>query len=266
MREAGLSARRSPRKRDHSQGLCARRWPYNTRTPASAPPVSDSTAMTSSKLGFLPSSVLASVLATAVSLAPVQAVAAPPEEAPEGEEGSVEVGAPEEGETAEGETPEGETPVEIEPPVEEPTDEGEVEGEGEGEEEPAAEEVPTAIEDSGPLRPPEPTWGPKSQYPRNGKGMLITGGITTGLGAAFIVTSILLTRCDFDSALSCKFGDQRDFLVPTAVATTGLGLLLIGVGVANHVKYKKWQNWTPETAVVPSYVPGGGGVAWVGRF
>ena len=242
--------------------------------------------MTASKLGSLPSSVLASVLSTAVILAPVQALAAPPEEtpevgAPEGEEGGVEVGSPE------GEPPaDGVAPVEIEPPaegetpaegeeVETPEGEGEAEGEeatdeGEGEEEveePATEEPPPSLEEAGPMRPPEPTWGPKNQYPRNGKGMLITGGIVTGLGAAFIVTSVLLTRCDFDSALSCKYVDQRDFLVPSAVATTGLGLLLIGVGVDNHLKYKKWQNWTPEeTAVVPSYVPGGGGVAWVGRF
>jgi hypothetical protein len=241
------------------------------------PLVRDSTAMTASKLGPVSSSVLASVLATAVGLAPVHVLAAPPEET------EVSIGAPEEGEegapgdveTPEGETPEGETPPEGEGEVTEgetpegETPEGEAtEGEGEGEvEEPEEEVPPPVVEETGPLRPPEPTWGPKSQYPRNGKGMLITGGLVTGLGAAFIITSVLVTRCDFDSNLSCKFGDQRNFLVPTAVATTGLGLLLIGVGVANHIKYKRWQNWTPEkAAMVPTYVPGGGGVALVGRF
>ncbi len=98
--------------------------------------------------------------------------------------------------------------------------------------------------------------------------MLITGGIVTGLGAAFIATSVLITRCDYDSSLRCRYGNQRDFLVPTAVATTGLGLLLVGVGVGNHIRYKRWENWTPEkTAVVPTFVPGGGGgLAWVGSF
>jgi hypothetical protein len=96
---------------------------------------------------------------------------------------------------------------------------------------------------------------------------MITGGTVTGLGAAFIITSVLITTCDFESALACKLNDQRDFLVPLAVATTGLGLMLIGVGVGNHVKYKRWKNWTPEqTAVVPTMVPGGGGMAWVGKF
>lgn len=241
--------------------------------------------MISTKLGYLPSSALALVLATSMSLAPVQvALAAPAEGGVEGgDAGEASEGAPE-GETTEGAVEgeaaaEGETPpVDIEAPegedaegeeVEAPEDEDEGEGEDEdeGEEALSEEEVPTSMEDLGPMRPPEPTWGPKNQYPRNGKGMLITGGLVTGLGAAFIVTSVLITRCDFDSALSCKYGDQRNFLVPTAVATTGLGLLLIGVGVGNHLKYKKWQNWTPdETALVPSYVPGGGGLAWVGRF
>jgi hypothetical protein len=194
-------------------------------------------------------------------------------EAPEGEGeegGEIEIGGDEEGEAA-GEGPEGEGEgVEGEGEGEVVAvggdEEGEGEGEGEGEED--MEMAEPDLTPEGPLRPPEPTWGPKDQYPMNGKGMLIAGGVVTGLGAGFILTAVLITRCDFDSALSCKFGDQRDFLVPTAVATTGLGLLLIGVGVGNHVKYKRWQNWTPEhTAVVPTMVPGGGGgLAWVGKF
>ena len=248
--------------------------------------------MTSSKLGSLPSSVLASVLATAVGLAPVHsAFAAPPEDEGEeisvggddegeeisvggdegGDEGEeISVGGDDEGEEIAVGGDEGE---EIAVGGDEETP-AEGEGEGEGEEEEPAEEIETEAEppppaaDPGEMRPPEPTWGPKNQYPRNGKGMLITGGVTTGLGAAFIVTSVLITRCDFESSLSCRFGDQRDFLIPTAVATTGLGLLLVGVGIGNHIKYKRWQNWTPEkTAVVPTYVPGGGGgVAFVGKF
>jgi hypothetical protein len=256
--------------------------------------------MTPSKLGILPSSVLATVLATAVGVAPINsALAAPPEDEgeeisvgdPEDEGEEISVGDPEdEGEEISVGDPEDEgEEISVGDPEDEgeeiavgdPEDEGEeiAVGDPEGEETelPEAEETegeevtidePPDLADAGPMRPPEPTWGPKNQYPRNGKGMLITGGIVTGLGAAFIVTSVLITRCDFESALSCKFGDQRDLLIPTAVAATGLGLLLIGVGVGNHVKYKRWKTWTPEqTAVVPTYVPGGGGgVAWVGRF
>jgi hypothetical protein len=231
--------------------------------------------MNRTKLGHRLSS---SVLATALVFAPVQGVlAAPAAEAPaEGAEPPAEQPAEGEGETTEVTPPEGEgdgteitvggegepAPVEIEAPAE---------PEPPAEEEPAPEETeveaPPPTVEPGPMRPAEPTWGPKDQYPMTGKGMLIAGGLTTGLGAAFIVTSLLITRCDFDSALSCKFGDQRDFLVPTAVATTGLGLLLIGVGVGNRIKYKRWEKWTPETAVLPSMMPGnGGGVAWVGRF
>jgi hypothetical protein len=225
--------------------------------------------MTSSKLGSLPSSVLASVLATAVGLAPIHgAVAAPPED--EGDE--ISVGGDDEGdEISVGGDDEGD---EISVGGDDEGDEIAVGGDDEPEPEEADEEdevdeiePPPPLAEPGAMRPPEPTWGPKNQYPRNGKGMLITGGITTGLGAAFIVTSILITRCDFESSLRCRYGDQRNFLVPSAVATTGLGLLLVGIGVGNRIKYKRWQNWAPEkTAVVPTHMPGGGGLAWVGQF
>ncbi|MCA9683657.1 MAG: hypothetical protein KC457_15760 [Myxococcales bacterium] len=132
----------------------------------------------------------------------------------------------------------------------------------------AEAEAKAAAEAEGPQRPPEPTWGTKTQHPMNGKGMIITGATVTGLGAAFIVTSILITRCDFESNLSCKYGNQRDLLVPTAVTTAALGVMLLGVGLGNRSKYKKWQNWTPEkAAVAPTFMPGGGGgVAVAGRF
>ncbi|PRQ05671.1 hypothetical protein [Enhygromyxa salina] len=240
--------------------------------------------MNATKLGLR---ITSSVLATALTLAPVNgAVAAPaaaPAPAPLEPQPVEDVGdESEEPEGVEGEEPEGvtdgeagedpevEAPEELEEPeveepeVEEPEPEEEESDESEAEEE---EEADLSITPEGPMRPAEPTWGPKDQYPMNGKGMLITGGLVTGLGAGFIVTSILITRCDFDSALSCKLAPQRDFLVPLAVASTGLGLLLLGVGVGNRIKYKKWERWAPETAVVPTMVPGGGGgVAMVGRF
>jgi hypothetical protein len=239
--------------------------------------------MNATKLGLR---ITSSVLATALTLAPIHGAVAAPAAAPiappdeeaalEGEGESPEDVAPEgiapEGETPEGETPEGVTPEGVEgetPEGEDMIDPPEPEPEPEVEEpeieEPEEEEL--ALTPEGPMRPAEPTWGPKDQYPMNGKGMLITGGVVTGLGAAFILTSVLITSCNFDSALSCKFGEQRDFLVPVAVTATGVGLLLLGVGVGNHIKYKRWERWAPETAVVPTMVPGGGGgMAFVGRF
>ncbi|KIG16684.1 hypothetical protein DB30_04157 [Enhygromyxa salina] len=243
--------------------------------------------MNATKLGLR---ITSSVLATALTLAPVRGAVAAPAAAPapapldpqpvdEVDEGEDPEGEDPEGEGVdpeavtegeEGEEPVAEEPVEPEEPeVEEPEpEEPEPEPEPEEEEaEPEEEEAELPIVPEGPLRPAEPTWGPKDQFPMNGKGMLITGGVVTGLGAGFIVTSILITGCDYESALSCKLAPQRDFLVPLAVASTGLGLLLLGVGVGNRIKYKRWERWAPETAVVPTMVPGGGGgVAMVGRF
>ena len=240
--------------------------------------------MISSKLGIQLSS---SVLTTALALAPVNgAWAAPPPADPDpgGEQIDVDGSDAAEGETTEVGSPESEAAAEQSGDAE-AIEVGSPEGEAADAEAvpeqdvaegdaalPEAEELDASADEpdlapTGPVRPLEPTWGPKDQYPRNGKGMLITGGIVTALGAAFIATSVIITRCDFDSGLECRYGDQRDFLIPTAVATTGLGLLLVGIGVGNRVKYKRWENWTPEqTAVVPTYVPGGGGLAWVGRF
>jgi len=229
--------------------------------------------MTPSKFGI---QLSCSLLATAVALAPVNGalaaappsgveVSSPDDEGDEGEEIAVG-GEDDEGEelSVGGEDDEGE-----ELSVGGEGEEEEDEDEDEDEELPDAEEVadePLDLTPLGPQRPAEPTWGVKKR-PRDGKGMLITGGLVTGLGGGFIAAAILITRCDFDSALACRYGDQRDFLVPTAIATTGLGLLLVGVGIGNRIKYKRWENWAPEqTAVVPTYVPGGGGFAWVGRF
>ncbi len=88
-----------------------------------------------------------------------------------------------------------------------------------------------------------------------------------GVGAAFIVTSILITRCDFESALKCQWGNQRTFFTPSAVAVTALGGVLLGAGLGYRIRYKRWESWTPKVAVVaPTLLPSGGGVAAVGRF
>ena len=200
----------------------------------------------------------------------------PDGEAPDGETpaGETADGMTPDGETADGMTPDGEPSdsemSEDETAEDEASDEDTEDEDAEdedAEDEATGDEDAAALAPPGPQRPPQPVWGRKGQYARDGKGMLIAGGVTAGLGTAFIITSVLITRCDFDSALSCRYGDQRDFLVPTAVAATALGGLLIGVGFALRSRYKKWERWTPEkAALVPTFSPEGGGVALVGKF
>lgn len=248
--------------------------------------------MNVSKLGL---SFTSSVLAIALSVAPVHgAIAAPAEDdTGEGDDAEGDADAPAEGDDAapedgEGDPVEGDATDEGDPAEGDATGEGDpAEGDATGEGDPADEgevdasedtevevgeedmegEDELAIVDEGPLRPPEPAWGPKKQYPMNGKGALITGGVVAGLGVVGIVTSLLVTRCDFEASLSCRYNDQREFLIPLTVTITGLGLMLVGVGIGNKIKYKKWENWDPDkTAVVPTMMRGGGGLAWVGRF
>ena len=48
--------------------------------------------------------------------------------------------------------------------------------------------------------------------------------------------------------------------------------MLLAVGVGYHLRYKKWERWTPEgdkkTALIPTPAAfrGGGGLVWSGRF
>jgi hypothetical protein len=116
----------------------------------------------------------------------------------------------------------------------------------------------------GPERPPEPKFGDR---PATGKGLVIAGAAVAGAGAIFIVTGLLLTRCDYESNLQCRFGDQRNFLLPSAITVTALGGVLLGAGLGYRARYKKWEAWTPKQAVVvPTFLPGGGGVAAAARF
>ncbi|MEZ4380243.1 MAG: hypothetical protein R3A79_02770 [Nannocystaceae bacterium] len=180
-------------------------------------------------------------------------------EAPEGE--GVE-GEGAEGEGAEGEGAEGEG-AEVEEPVAEP--------EPEPEPEPVAEVAPPPALPEGPTRPPEPTIAGK---PAKGKGMMIAGGVLLGGGIAGTIASILLTSCpEPANTVGCKYSTHRTLAVPVAASVTLAGGLLLGVGVAYAVRYKKWQNWKPEddkkiknTALVPTFMPGGAGLGYVGRF
>lgn len=137
---------------------------------------------------------------------------------------------------------------------EEPADEGEP---GAAPPEEAAAE--------GPPRPPEPKFG---KHSATGRGMMLAGTVLTGVGAGLIAFSWIATECNYDSAFECKFADQRTFFVPTSVALTGLGLVLLATGLGYRGKYKRWENWQPgqQAMVVPTVMRGGGGLGLVGRF
>ncbi len=122
----------------------------------------------------------------------------------------------------------------------------------------------------GPERPPEPTVA-NGKYKAKGTGLMISGGALLGLGAAGMITSILLTRCDEPAdTFSCKNQAHNTFAVPATAAATLLGAVLLFVGVGYRVRYKRWQNWTPEnapkTAVYPTLIRGGAGVGYSLKF
>jgi hypothetical protein len=110
--------------------------------------------------------------------------------------------------------------------------------------------------------------------PAKGKGMMIAGGVLLGGGIAGTIASILLTSCpEPANTVGCKYSTHRTLAVPVAGSVTLVGGLLLGVGIAYAVRYKKWQRWKPEddkkikkTALVPTFMPGGAGVGYVGRF
>ncbi|RMG99819.1 MAG: hypothetical protein D6705_02060 [Deltaproteobacteria bacterium] len=209
------------------------------------------------------------------------------EGAPEGNasaEGEGAEGEPTEGEAAAGEGAEGE-PTEGEAAAGEGAEGESTEGEtaageaaaGEAEEATAAEEEAAAppegppapaVEDQGPQRPEEPTIGGK---PAKGVGLMAAGGTLLGLGVVGIVTTSLITRnCSFDGPLKCKYRNQDSFLIPLTAAPAVLGVILLSVGIGYRVRYKKWENWTPEGSRKAAVVPFGGrssaGLAVVGRF
>jgi hypothetical protein len=129
----------------------------------------------------------------------------------------------------------------------------------------AEAEAAQALEDE---RPPEPRIGKK---PAKGKGLMIAGGTLAGVGLGLTVAFTLMTRnCSFDGPLQCRLQNQDDFLIPMGAAALLTGVMVLGVGVGYHIRYKRWERWTPEngkrTAFVPTASRNGGGLAVVGRF
>ncbi len=195
-----------------------------------------------------------------VDAAPVEAAdGAPAEGAEDGAPVEGAEGAPVEG--AEGAPAEGaDAPLEPMPPAEpEPVAE------------PEPEPLPVIAPPIDSDRPKEPTIAGK---PAKGKGMLIAGGVLLGGGVVGTVATILLTRCpEPANTVGCKYQEHRFFAVPVATSGTLVGVLLLGVGLGFNIRYKKWKNWKAEdkkvlkeSALVPTFSPGGAGLGYIGRF
>ena len=251
-------------------------------------------------------SLVSSLAAAALAIAPIHAAMAAPEDdaaaeetpegdAPEGEEaaeGETPEGETPEGETPEGETPEGETPEDMTPEEAEAAAAAEAEAAAAAEAEAAAaaeaeaaaaaeaEAEAAAAAEAEAAEPPPPSFIPeeddKPEEPRiagkpaTGKGLIIAGSVVAGVGAAMTLTFSLITRkCSYDGPLQCRLENQDRFLIPMGAATLLTGTMLLGVGIGYHVNYKRWERWSPQekkTVIVPTTLPGGGGLAWVGRF
>lgn len=127
-----------------------------------------------------------------------------------------------------------------------------------------AEATPSFLEDD---RPPEPRIANK---PAKGKGLMIAGGTVAGVGLGTTIAFTLITRnCSYDGPLQCRLQNQDNFLIPMGAAALLTGVMLLGVGVGYHVRYKRWEKWSPEekkTAVVPTATRNSAGLAVVGRF
>lgn len=197
------------------------------------------------------------------------------EDAPDGEEADTDGDEASEGEDGE-DGEDGEEEADGEAGDEEAADEEaeeaeeaeEVEAEAEEETEEEVQETPAPPE---PVAAPEPEdeRGPPPMYGEreaNGKGLLIAGGVVTAGGLAFLGASIAVTRCD-PNRPNCPYGDDDLFLIPSAIAVTGVGAMLLVAGGINMARYKKWQRGELKTTyVAPSMLRGGAGVTAVGRF
>jgi hypothetical protein len=142
-------------------------------------------------------------------------------------------------------------------------------------EEPKPEEVapaPAPVIPEGPERPPEPTIG-NNKYKAKGTGLMIAGGTLFGVGLAGVLTTYFLTRCDeIEDSFACKNKQNSTFAVPATASLALLGAVLLFVGVGYHVRYKRWERWTPEsvakkkTALTPTLLRGGGGLSYTVKF
>jgi hypothetical protein len=142
-------------------------------------------------------------------------------------------------------------------------------------EEPKPEEVapaPAPVVPEGPERPPEPTIG-NGKYKAKGTGLMIAGGTLFGVGLAGVLTTYFLTRCPRSPTPSpARTSSTTPSPCPRPASLALLGAVLLFVGVGYHVRYKRWERWTPEsaakkkTALTPTMLRGGAGLSYTVKF
>lgn len=134
--------------------------------------------------------------------------------------------------------------------------------------------APAPVVPEGPERPPEPTVG-QGKYKAKGTGLMIAGGTLFGVGLAGVLTTYFLTRCpeeDLENNFACKNRQHNTFAIPATASLALLGAVLLLVGAGYHVRYKRWERWTPEaaakkkSALSPTFLRGGAGLSYTLKF
>jgi hypothetical protein len=95
-----------------------------------------------------------------------------------------------------------------------------------------------ADEDPGPILPDEPRYGDK---PMTGRGQIWAGIVAGGGGVVALTASLLMTTCDYNSALGCRFGQSRPVTVAGSASIIATGAVLIVGGLAHRYRYHRWQ-------------------------
>lgn len=97
--------------------------------------------------------------------------------------------------------------------------------------------------------PPEPRIAGR---PRTGKGMMIAGGATLGVGVVLAAVFGGVTQgCRDDGPLQCRAREQDTVLLPLGLTFAAAGVMLLAVGGAYLGRYRRWQR-AASLAVVPA--------------
>ena len=102
-----------------------------------------------------------------------------------------------------------------------------------------------------------------SKFKAKGTGLMISGGVLLGAGLVGVITSYFLTRCpegEVENSFACKNRQHNTFAVPATGAAALLGAVLLIVGLTYRARYKRWENWDPnsaKTAFRPSFTANG---------
>jgi hypothetical protein len=131
---------------------------------------------------------------------------------------------------------------------------------------PAQPTVRVAPTPAAPLLPPA-SGDAADAPPSKGTGLIIAGGILTGLGALNLATAPL---CKIDDLI--KDPDIQDVCLVASLVVGGamlaVGVPLLVVGIGNRSDYKEWEERHKRSSfvVAPAVLPGGAGLGAAMRF